>query len=305
MLNDEARVFARSAEWILAGTEARGGFPTTREAIADCDFVIGTSVRTRGSSLPFLTPREAARRIAAEAGRGARVAVLFGNERTGLTGADLELAHACVCIPTQTVGTERTPTSLNLSHALAIVCYELYHESLGAEHTERLSTDHRRPDTILDTHGRELLVEELMGALRATLISDAEGPGAGQGAGSPDAGAEDWTVSLERVWLSAMQRLLSVGTLERKDAKVLFNLARRTAAVGRLSRAHEGELPLARYSRLDLQRRVDAGEFGDGALPTRAQVRLHMNERLGIGLTKREVEAVLRSLVPPPARAQQ
>ena len=42
--------------------------------------------------------------LAKEAARG-KVAVLFGNERTGLTNEELAQAHACVAIPTAGQGT--------------------------------------------------------------------------------------------------------------------------------------------------------------------------------------------------------
>lgn len=54
-----------------------------------------------------------------------RVAVLFGNERNGLTNDDLRLAQVCVYIPTQTINAEPSPTSLNLSHTQGS-CFECY-----------------------------------------------------------------------------------------------------------------------------------------------------------------------------------
>lgn len=70
-----------------------------------------------------------------ESKRG-KVAVLFGNERTGLTNDEIAQAHACVAIPT--AGQARLcrkslkytgasgPTSLNLSQAVGVLAYELF-----------------------------------------------------------------------------------------------------------------------------------------------------------------------------------
>lgn len=70
-----------------------------------------------------------------EAKRG-KVAILFGNERTGLTNDELAQAHAAVAIPTAGQGalcrkslkyTGGTgPTSLNLSQAVGVLAYELF-----------------------------------------------------------------------------------------------------------------------------------------------------------------------------------
>jgi tRNA/rRNA methyltransferase len=50
-----------------------------------------------------------------------RVAVVFGNEVTGLEFKDLALCHEVVAIPSS----EAFP-SLNLSHAVMVIAYELY-----------------------------------------------------------------------------------------------------------------------------------------------------------------------------------
>jgi tRNA/rRNA methyltransferase len=49
------------------------------------------------------------------------VAVLFGNEETGLTDEELSLCHLAVTIP----ASPQFP-SLNLSHAVQVVCYAIF-----------------------------------------------------------------------------------------------------------------------------------------------------------------------------------
>ena len=91
----EAYRFACAADWLLA--DARR-CDTHLEALEDCTFVMATTARPRGN-VPLVTARVAAKMLAEEARRG-KVAVLFGNERTGLTNEELAQAHACVAIPT-------------------------------------------------------------------------------------------------------------------------------------------------------------------------------------------------------------
>jgi len=282
----EVRQFARTGGWIISNAEKEGAFQTTQEAIADCCLVVGTSVRRRGQGMPFLTPRKAAQRILEEAKTG-RVAVLFGNERNGLTNDDLRLAHVCVYIPTQTINAEPSPTSLNLSHALAIMCYELYHEALGEEAISKLDSDVRRPEALLDTAGRQQLALELLEALQATSVVPTTGfttpeepPQEGQ-----------WEEALTRVWTVALERVLSVGPLERAHTKYLFALARRTSALGALGVLHDGQLPLARLLKIELQRAGERGELPKQ--PTPVEAREYLRREWDVNLTKRELEILV------------
>src|SRR6185312_14876825 len=68
-------------------------------AIADCTRVYGLSARRRGVSLPELDPRAAVAEIAPLLRAGREVALLFGNERSGLDNDELSVCHAMVRIP--------------------------------------------------------------------------------------------------------------------------------------------------------------------------------------------------------------
>jgi tRNA (cytidine32/uridine32-2'-O)-methyltransferase len=84
------------------------------------------SARRRGVDLPELTPREAAGRALAAVARGEQVALVFGNERTGLENDELARCHAMVRIPSVD-----DFSSLNLSQAVQVMAYELRLASLG------------------------------------------------------------------------------------------------------------------------------------------------------------------------------
>jgi TrmH family RNA methyltransferase len=92
---------------------------TLVEAIADCDYVAGTSARLRTVQLPIVDPRECANAINERIGHE-RAAIVFGPERSGLTNDDLSRCRVLLNIPT-------VPgfSSLNLAMAVQIVGYEL------------------------------------------------------------------------------------------------------------------------------------------------------------------------------------
>lgn len=90
------------------------------EAIHDCCLVFGTSARTREITWPTLDVREAAIKIIEEV-QTKPVAILFGNERTGLLNEELQYCHYQLTIPANP-----TYSSLNLAAAVQIVSYELY-----------------------------------------------------------------------------------------------------------------------------------------------------------------------------------
>lgn len=102
---------------------------TLDEAIADCQFIVGTSARGRRIPWPLLDARQCAVRMAEASGRD-QVAVLFGREDRGLTNEELQLCNLHLNIPTS-----EAYSSLNLAMAVQVVCYELrmlYSEAQGA-----------------------------------------------------------------------------------------------------------------------------------------------------------------------------
>jgi TrmH family RNA methyltransferase len=88
---------------------------------------VATTARDRDQNIRVLDVRDGAQRIVAESLRGP-VALLFGNERTGLTNEELSLAHLLLRIPANP-----EYSSLNLAMATQLVTYEIY-RARGAEH---------------------------------------------------------------------------------------------------------------------------------------------------------------------------
>ncbi len=91
---------------------------TLDEAVADCAWVVGTSSRrVRGKR--SLSPTEVAREARARAAEG-ETAIVFGDERSGLTNVELDRCHDLSVIPT--AGAQ---PSMNLAHAVVVYGWEL------------------------------------------------------------------------------------------------------------------------------------------------------------------------------------
>lgn len=105
-------------------------------AVNDCAFAAGTTRRHGQKRKGFyLLPEEFAQKVfslppPAGAVCKARAAAVFGHERTGLTDEELNLCSAAVTIPANPA-----EGSLNLSHAVQIIAYELYRKALPAQCT--------------------------------------------------------------------------------------------------------------------------------------------------------------------------
>jgi tRNA (cytidine32/uridine32-2'-O)-methyltransferase len=112
----EATARATGADDILASATVCSSL---KEAIADCDLVIGTSARIRSLPWPMVTPRECASTVAED--KYSSVALVFGRENSGLSNEELELCNLVLQIPTNS-----EYSSLNLASAVQIVCYEIY-----------------------------------------------------------------------------------------------------------------------------------------------------------------------------------
>lgn len=93
-------------------------YPDLAAALRGCHYAIGTS-RRRGKDRMLHTLSTLHERLPSLAARQ-RVAVVFGSEEHGLHNDELSQCHDVVTIPSH----DECP-SLNLSHAVAVVAYEL------------------------------------------------------------------------------------------------------------------------------------------------------------------------------------
>jgi TrmH family RNA methyltransferase len=94
--------------------------PTLEDAINGQHIVIGTSRHSGRLRRNLRPPREMSEHVSTLIPRN-NIAVVFGNEVNGLTNDQLALCHEIISIPSS----DDFP-SLNLSHAVMIVVYELF-----------------------------------------------------------------------------------------------------------------------------------------------------------------------------------
>jgi TrmH family RNA methyltransferase len=113
----EAYKLAAGAHEILEKAEA---FSTLTDALGDHGLVIGTSRHSGRQRKNIRTPRAMAEMVLPVLAEN-KVALLFGNEVNGLEKKDLALCHEIIAIPSSDEF-----ASLNLSHAVMIVAYELF-----------------------------------------------------------------------------------------------------------------------------------------------------------------------------------
>jgi len=115
-------------------------------AVADCTWVVGTTMR-RIDGRRRLAPQAVAQRAPNE-----KLALVFGDERSGLTNEDLAQCHDVSAIPTH----EGQP-SLNLSQAVLVYAYELWQAGLATKPAP------------LQAAADDGLLRQVRGALEATL----------------------------------------------------------------------------------------------------------------------------------------
>jgi tRNA/rRNA methyltransferase len=100
---------------------------TLPEALAGTVFAVALTARRRDLSLPPLGPRAAAAELLEWCARG-DVALVFGNEASGLTNEELGLCARPVTIPTNP-----DYASLNLGAAVQLACYEFRMTVMGED----------------------------------------------------------------------------------------------------------------------------------------------------------------------------
>ena len=121
------RVLAIHAAYIYENAQF---FDSIKDASADCTLAAGTT-RRRGKKRKgkLLLPEEFseyADNVTGDFSCGSNIAVVFGNERTGLT--DEQLAECTLGV---TIPSSNNFASLNLSHAVQIICYHLFRKNTG------------------------------------------------------------------------------------------------------------------------------------------------------------------------------
>ncbi len=111
---EEALAFASGAQDVLENARIVGSLD---EALQGCNFAAALSARLREFSPPVLRPRALATRLTQSSELNA--ALVFGNERFGLSNEDVAKCNALIHIPANP-----EYSSLNLAQALQVLAYE-------------------------------------------------------------------------------------------------------------------------------------------------------------------------------------
>lgn len=125
------------------------------EALAGTTFSVACSARSREIAVPAVTVRDAARQLV-DIARAHPVALVFGNETSGLTTADVNKCRLIAAIPANP-----EYSSLNLAAAVQVFAYELRMAVVGDEAPDA------RP-RVLASHQE---VEGFFGHLESTLAT--------------------------------------------------------------------------------------------------------------------------------------
>jgi tRNA/rRNA methyltransferase len=120
-------------------------------ALSSFSYVVGTTARLGGQRESVSTPPSLAPRLAGLSQENS-IAIVFGPEDRGLSNEDLRLCHLLVNIPTAQF------SSLNLSQAVMIICYELFVVGKVPDngHLPRLANRHELDG--MYAHLRDILV---------------------------------------------------------------------------------------------------------------------------------------------------
>ncbi|WP_409258774.1 RNA methyltransferase [Paraburkholderia bannensis] len=116
-LDPEAIAMASGADDVLAAVHV---VPTLADALAGTQWSLALTARTREYGPPPAAPRHAVQDACRQVAAHGEIALVFGNERTGLSNEDVERCSALAHIPANPAY-----SSLNLAQAVQVLAYEL------------------------------------------------------------------------------------------------------------------------------------------------------------------------------------
>lgn len=116
-LQPAARWVAHGANDILDAVEV---FPNLMEALADIDFTVATTARSRAHFHYYCSPQQLVEQLLERRQWVGQAALVFGREDSGLTNEELGLADLLTGVPMVA-----DYPSLNLGQAVMVYCYQL------------------------------------------------------------------------------------------------------------------------------------------------------------------------------------
>ncbi|RLA08574.1 MAG: hypothetical protein DRQ51_01995 [Gammaproteobacteria bacterium] len=107
-------------------------YDNINDALTDKKYIFGTTARNRYFNQKILSPQDSGKKIIKYSMQDLSSAIIFGNERTGLSNEDVQKCHYLIKIPT----TDNF-SSLNLASAVQIISYEIYKQYLKTQKNNR------------------------------------------------------------------------------------------------------------------------------------------------------------------------
>jgi len=197
---DREKIEQLSTHFALDIVERIQYFDSLDQALAPFQYVVGTTGRAGDTSLKrsMLYPRKMAQEIAGIS-QNNRVALIFGPEDRGLTNTELKYCDLLVKIPTSD-----DLRSINLSHAVMIICYEIFTAC-----SEDTSVFTQKLATVAETEAMYDHLKEMF--LQIGFIKTQ----------NPD------------YWMTNVRRLFSRTTLLAKDVKIIRGICHQVDLYGR------------------------------------------------------------------------
>jgi len=158
----EAEARAKSGKKVLEKAKVHKNL---NEAIGTSNLIIGTSARSRSMPWPMMEVNNLGKTINESLANKDEVSIVFGNEAVGLDNEDLGKCDFHLQIPTS------KDSSLNLSHAVQIVAYEIYKESFSSD-----SIGQQREVDLATSMQKEKLIEHIETVLELLDFYDHKNP---------------------------------------------------------------------------------------------------------------------------------
>ena len=114
--NTKARMTSVGAYNIIKSAKV---YKNVTESVKKFDLVFALSARNRDINKKHLSINKFTKNLSKV--KNSNIGIMFGPEASGLSNYDLSLSNYIIQIPTS-----KKLTSLNLSHAVIVVCYEIY-----------------------------------------------------------------------------------------------------------------------------------------------------------------------------------
>lgn len=118
--NPKAVQASAGADFVLDKVEI---FASTREAMADLDYIFATTLRPRRMEKKVFSAHQVPSVVQETSSQ--RPGILFGPEKAGLSNEDISLSNGII-----TIETVSSFSSLNLAHSVALCAYEWYQSRL-------------------------------------------------------------------------------------------------------------------------------------------------------------------------------